>query len=620
MDPLDLVIFFGSLVAVMVIGLVAGRKEETSEDYYLAGRQIRWWGVAASIFGSNVSANHLVGFVGAGFAIGFAQSHYELGAIVGLMLLAYGFLPVYRKLNVYTLSEYLGQRFDERSRAVYAVFMILIMVVVQMVGGLYIGSRSMIRLLEGTPLEPGYATGVLLLATLAAVYTILGGLKAVIWTDILQSILLLSAAVLVALLTFSQQEVGGWIGLVQLEAAVPAAEQRLHLYLPSTHKDLPWSGVLTGLMCLHFFYWGTNQFIVQRTLAARSDSEARLGIIAAGFFKLGIPFFSIATGIAAFYMLQERLPGETIDQDVVFVELMKLTVAPLGAGLVGLIAAGLIGAILSSVDSMMNSSATIFSIDIYKRYIDPGADDRRLIAVGRLSIVAFVALAALLAIVTQDPKSKENFFLQIVDQQSHLVPGLLVAFALGMFWRGATATGAFAAILAGPICSLVIQFTYNRFLGTREAFGETLGAQLNMLHRVAVAVIVSGLVLVVVSLMTRRDPEKEKLTWVELGNHRPADLWMLLGKIAGTIVVYIVLAVGMVSANVPWLQPRHAALVAAAWTLGMFIRSARAAVASRRASGEIPADEHPAMTYLKEDRVWAGVLLSLSAFMMFYFY
>ena len=217
LQPLDLVIFVGSLVAVMAVGLVAGRKEETSQDYFLAGRQVRWWGVAASIFGSNVSANHLVGFVGAGFAIGFAQSHYELGAIVGLMLLAYGFLPVFRKLNVYTLSEYLSRRFDERSRAVYAVFMLLIMVVVQMVGGLYIGSRSMIRLLEGTPLEPSYATGVLLLAAVAAVYTIQGGLKAVIWTDILQSVLLLSAAVLVAVLTFAQTEVGGWNGLMQLE-------------------------------------------------------------------------------------------------------------------------------------------------------------------------------------------------------------------------------------------------------------------------------------------------------------------------------------------------------------------------------------------------------------------
>jgi len=240
---IDLIIFFVALIGVMAVGLIAGRKEETSEDYFLAGRSIPWWGVAGSIFGSNVSANHMVGMMGIGFSIGFAQSHFELGAIFGLLALCFGFLPVYRKLRVYTLSEYLGRRFDDRSRLSYAVIMVIIMTVVQMVPALYIGSRSICVLIGGsaaeqveqppnalvgdlltdgeaddpsstvaTPQATGsvelvvnhtyYAWFIIALAVVSAGYTIFGGLKAVIWTDVIQSVMLLAAGIVVAVLTF----------------------------------------------------------------------------------------------------------------------------------------------------------------------------------------------------------------------------------------------------------------------------------------------------------------------------------------------------------------------------------------------------------------------------------
>ena len=347
----DLVVFFAALIAAMAIGLIAGRNEKTAEDYFLAGRKIPWWGVAGSIFGSNVSANHMVGMMGIGFSVGFAQTHFELGAIAGLMLLCYGFLPVYRKLRIYTLSEYLGRRYDDRSRVAYAVIMVIIMAVVQMVPALYIGARSICVLLEGeavervevggapleagvapppaaqndaegqqaAPLAPGsrstvkvnrsyYALFVIALAVIAASYTVFGGLKAVVWTDVIQSVLLLAAGILVAILTFS--ELGGWGAMMELDRA---GADKMHLYLPSDHKDLPWTGVLSGLMVMHFFYWGTNQFIVQRALGARSDAEARLGIVAAGFLKMLIPFFAIGTGVAAFYLFRSELPNQVID-------------------------------------------------------------------------------------------------------------------------------------------------------------------------------------------------------------------------------------------------------------------------------------------------------------------
>ena len=407
----DLIIFFGSLIAVMGMGLWVGRKEDSSEDYFLAGRNTRWWGVAGSIFGSNVSANHIVGMMGVGFAVGFAQSHFEITAIAGLLMLCYFFLPVYRKLNVYTLSDYLSRRYDDRSRFSYALIMVIIMVVIQMVPGFYIGSRSINILLQGDTgrkavaeavaapdgklseikilhggeaygtapkvlinnkevdfleaslldgqvekvvmntsapeayqglplsisfsggnlenpaISPGdvdpfnYQLGILIMALITGAYVIIGGLKAVIITDVIQSVLLLLAGLLVAFITFSQPEIGGWVSLMDRDLG-PEGVERFHLYNASNHPALPWTGVLSGLMVLHFYYWGTNQFIVQRALSATTDKEAKMGIIAAGFFKLLIPFFSIGTGIAAFYLFKDR--NLEVAQDAVFIKLLTL--------------------------------------------------------------------------------------------------------------------------------------------------------------------------------------------------------------------------------------------------------------------------------------------------------
>ena len=637
---LDTVVFLVALVGVMAIGLYAGRKEDTAEDYFLAGRTVRWWGVAGSIFGSNVSANHLVGFVGAGFAFGFAHSHFELGAIAGLMLLCYGLLPVYRKLRLYTLSEYLGRRYNDGTRLIYALMMILVMVVFQMVAGFYIGSRSMQVLLEGTPLELSYSWGVMALAVVAAAYTIQGGLKAVIWTDVIQSLLLLAAAITVALLVFSQPEVGGWSGMMAIDSALPHAERKMRLYLETSHEELPWTGVLSGLLVAHFFYWGTNQFIVQRALSARSDAEGRRGIVAAGFLKLLIPFFSIATGVAAFYMLDERLGDHGIVQDVVFAELIRLVVSPLGFGLVGLIAAGLIGAILSSIDSMMNSAATIVTFDLYKRYVEPEASDRRLIWVGRLSIIVFMMLAAVMAITVIDPESEKNFFLVIVDQQSHVTPGLLVVFLLGVFWRRATGTGALVAIVAGPIFSVGLHLVYRHLLSGYESIAAVFGSELNTFHRLAVATVASAFVHVAVSLASSIDPEKSRLGWSELVGHDPRLLSRYGARLLATLGFYVVMAVSMVA---EFITPPAAGFLAAAWTLGIIVRGTREARARQRDSAsdtsdkqEVEAGRGAALAepvapgplaepvapgpLLADDRLWAGVLCSLAIFMMFYFY
>ena len=687
----DLIIFFGSLLAVMGMGLWAGRKEDSSEDYFLAGRSTRWWGVAGSIFGSNVSANHIVGMMGVGFAVGFAQSHFEITAIAGLLMLCYFFLPVYRKLNVYTLSDYLSRRYDDRSRISYALIMVIIMVVIQMVPGFYIGSRSINILLQGdtgrkavaeaifsedgefsevkvlhggekygsapevlvnnekadfleatvgdgkvetvgvispppdslsAPLNisfaggnsenpeisPGdvdpfnYKLGILIMALVTGTYVILGGLKAVIITDVIQSVLLLLAGLLVAFITFSQPEIGGWANLIARDLGAEGVE-RFHLYNASNHPALPWTGVLSGLMILHFYYWGTNQFIVQRALSAVSDKEAKMGIIAAGFFKLLIPFFSIGTGIAAFYLFKDR--NLEVAQDAVFIKLLTELIAPIGFGLVGLIAAGMIGAILSSLDSMMNSAATIMTFDLYKKYISPEADDRKLISIGRVWIITFIVLAGFITIYTMDPNSKDSFFLHVAKHQGNLIAGVVVAFFLGMCWKRATAAGGVAAIIAGVIFSYSIPVLYGNMAEGNQILIDLFGEKLNFMHGAFLSAILSILVHILVSLKTQPDQEKGKLTWTGLQIFSPQELSVFVKTLLFCVAVYATLAILVVIGTI---SPTIAALIGSVWTFGCFYISA-----SRKS-------KQAGVAVYQEDRFWAGGLAGCAIFMLFYFF
>lgn len=627
MDPgqqllshLDYVIFFGSLILVMIIGLWAGRKEDTAQDFYLAGKDARWWGVAGSIFGSNVSANHIVGMMAVGFSLGFVESHFEITAIAGLLLLCYFFLPVYRKLNIYTLSEYLSRRYDDRSRVAYAVIMITIIVVVMMVPAFYIGSRTLNILLvdqsiiqqaldaaaAGNPTRiqidhSTYILGILIMAVVAGSYTIFGGLKAVIVTDVIQSVFMLVGAGIVAYLTFGQPEIGGWAGMRALDAD---GKDLMHLYLPMDHPKRPWTGMLSGLLILHFYYWSANQFIVQRALAARSDREARVGIVTAGFFKLFIPFMSIGTGVAAYYFFQSKMPGVPLDDDTAFPLLMREVVAPVGWGLTGLVAAGLIGAILSSVDSMLNSAATLVTFDIYKRFINPEASEKKLIQMGRICITLFVIGSAILTIFIFDPNTKTAFFTYVASHQSRLIAGLVVAFGMGMLWKRATAAGAFAAIITSLIVSYGFPPVYAKFLGSSETISAWLGPQLNFLHAVFLAAICATIVHVLVSMMTQPNEAKGQLTWHGLGLISKKQLRIIGIRILLSIIVFAVLGALMAKST---LQPNTAAFLGAGWTLGVIFYAVRQ---SPRKSDETGLD----------DRYLAGVLAACAVFVLFYFY
>ncbi|MED5382045.1 MAG: sodium/solute symporter [Verrucomicrobiota bacterium] len=777
LSTIDFVIFFGSLLAIMAVGLWVGRREESSKDYFLAGRNARWWGVAGSIFGSNVSANHMVGMMGVGFAVGFAQSHFEITAIAGLLMLCYLLLPVYRKLNIYTLSEYLSRRYDDRSRVAYSVIMISIIVFVMTVPAFYIGSRSINYLLQGdtgqaavavakvensavqavvianagrgyaesptvavaapvqsdgtaavakailgegviaavkvkamgsgygtnappavtltkgeaalqavvkegkvvgieivdggsgfevaqapeiviappasgtaatayaavvqkgirrielvnggsgyeTPpmvaitggsakagLSPGdidplyYILGILGMALITGTYTVIGGLRAVIVTDVIQSILMLIGGLLLAYFMFT--EIGGWSAMVAADASQNGGLERLHLYNPANHPALPWSGVITGLMVLHFYYWGANQFIVQRALAAKSDKEARTGIITAGFLKLLIPFFSVGCGIAAWYYYSNR--AQIVAQDAVFMQLLGDLVQPVGYGLVGLVAAGVFGAILSSIDSMLNSGATLVTFDLYKRYVNPGADDKKLIKVGRFWVLFFLLMAAFVTILTADPNSKDSFFLQIANHQSKLIAGVVVAFFLGLLWKGATATGGIVAIVSGVLFSYSIPWLYPMVAG--EGLTRVFGEELNFMHSVFVAAILSLILHIVVSRLTRNpDAEQNQAghTWIGLGIFSRASFNNFAAKLCATLVVFAVFGLLMWRG---FASPLVAALITATWTWLMFLDATLKTLLS-------PATKGRAHSLLREDKFWGGLLAACAVFMLFYF-
>ncbi|MBI3865760.1 MAG: sodium/solute symporter [Planctomycetia bacterium] len=501
LHALDLVVLVGSVIAVTIFGMYVGRKEEGTRDYFLAGKSVAWWAVAGSIFGTNISSHHMVGMMGAGLKEGFAQANFEFGAICGLLVLCYFFLPLYRRMGVYTLSEFLGRRYDDRSRLLYSITNIAFLLI-QMCGTLILGAVTVESLMQGTDYAISYSLAIWGLSLVAAAYTVFGGLKAVIYTDVVQSLLLMIGSAIIAVLAIWHPNVGGISGLLAKEP------EKFHVFFDAGHPELPWTGVLTGLMILHFYYWGTNQFMVQRALGAKTGWDGRMGIITAGFFKLLIPFLCIVPGMAAGYIL--TIDAET-QSDTAFAALTR-TLVPAGYGLAGLVMAGLVGGILSTIDSMMNSTATLYTFDIYQKYIRPDASEKRLIWVGRVAMTVLVAIAIWLSL--QFGETKGGIFNRMADYNAYLVPGVLVAFLAGILQKSVTPTGAVACIVAGPVSSVLLE----------QGAARLLDHQLQAFHRAALAAAASYAVLLLVSLATQRErsAEREQYLW-RTYRHNPSD-------------------------------------------------------------------------------------------------
>jgi SSS family solute:Na+ symporter len=493
----DTMVFAACILLLLAAGIFSVRRNSSASGYFMAERNLPWWSVAGSIFATNVSLSQIIGMLGIGYSIGFAQSHYELLAVPAILLLANVFVPVYRKKQVFTLSEFLGERYNETARWLYTLIIIAVIIIL-LVGGLYIGSRQLGLLLSDTSFQPSYIQGILIIALLSCLMIFSGGMHAVVVAENIITVLMVIAVVTVGVCTLYQPEIGGFTGLMKLDGSEEGMN-KMHLYLPSNHPDLPWTGVFSGLLVLHGFFWTTNQFEVQRVLAAKSDRDARIGAIVAGFLKLTIPFFSISAGVAAAYLFRLKFGmEEVVKPDDAFVFLLD-QVVPKGYGLIGLILAGFIGAIFSSIYSMLNSLSTVVAMDLYKRYINREAADYLLVRTGRMAVIVACLAGAFLAWWSFDPSSGGNFFLTLSRNTSYLKPGIVSAFFLGVFAGRIHPASAAVAILMAPLLSFGLEWVYEFRLSSIPFFSENFGLQLNFLHRVFIVFILCTAIQLVMS-------------------------------------------------------------------------------------------------------------------------
>jgi SSS family solute:Na+ symporter len=433
---LDITAFVLFIAFVIGVSLFASRKEETGEDYFLAGRRLTWWLIGFSLIASNISTEHFVGQAGRGFEIGLAIASYEWMAAVTLVIVAFFFLPHFLRYGIYTMPEFLEYRFDVTTRTIMATFMMTAYVLVALATVLYSGALA----LEAV-FGVGTTVGIWAIGMLAGLYTVYGGLKAVVWSDLIQGIALILGGILVTVLGF--QAVGG------VGAFVDLAGDKLHTVLPWDHPEMPWVAVfIGGLWIPNLFYWGLNQFITQRALGARSLRDGQRGIILAATIKLLIPFIIVFPGIMAAELYGSSITNPDQAYPVLIREILP-------AGLTGIMFAALFGAVMSSLDSMLNSAATIFTVDIYQRHIRKGAGaSRDLVRVGRIATGALVVIGCLWAPLVARAGS---VFEYIQMFWGFISPGIVVAFLFGLFWKKAPPVAASGAMLLGiPVYGLLL--------------------------------------------------------------------------------------------------------------------------------------------------------------------
>jgi len=448
-STLDLVIFVVYAVVVAAVGLWVSRQkkgtEKTTSDYFLASRSLTWWAIGASLIAANISAEHFIAMSGSGYAIGLAVACYEWVAAAVLLIVAKFFLPVFLKTGIYTMPQFLNQRYSRPVSTSLSVFWLLMYVFVNLTSVSYLGALALEKVL-GVPL----LYGIIGLSLFSALYSLYGGLKAVAWTDVIQVVFLIGGGLVTSFLALDR--VGDGNVMAGFSTLYENAHDHFHLIIEKgkfalpdgrdAFSDLPGVAVIFGSMWLtNTCFWGFNQYIIQRGLAAKSVREAQYGLAFAGFLKMIVPLLVVIPGICALVL------GANIEKsDEAYPWLLNNVVPP---GITGLAFAALFAAVVSSLSSIINSASTIFTMDIYKVYIKPDAGDRELVRVGRW--VAFIALAIATLIAPQFA-SLDQVYPIIQEYTGFIYPGVFLIFFLGIFWRQATSKAAlWTAILTLPV-------------------------------------------------------------------------------------------------------------------------------------------------------------------------
>ncbi|MEO0422954.1 MAG: sodium/solute symporter [Pseudomonadota bacterium] len=446
-----------TVVALYVIGLItlatlvsrqpAGERKN-SEDYFLAGRALPWWAVGASLIAANISAEQIIGMSGSGYVVGLAISSYEWMAAATLLLVGKYVLPIFLARGIHTMPQFLEQRFDARLKFVMSIFWLGLYTFVNLTSILWLGATAISTLTGTAP-----TVGLVLLALLAVAYSLYGGLKAVALTDIVQVVLLVGGGLLLTYLALNEVSAGAgwWTGLARLGEAAPEKFDMILSRDNPEYMNLPGLGVLIGGMwMMNISYWGFNQYIIQRALAAKDLREAQQGIVFAAFLKLLMPLIIVVPGIAMFVLAQDDPSGWQVTRpDAAYPTLMGL--AP--SGIRGLIFAALVAAIVSSLGSMMNSIATIFTLDIFRALRRDAVSEGTLVQVGRGA--SLIALLTALLVAQPLLGNFPQAFQYIQEFTGFFTPGICAIFLLGMFWPRATSTGALASAVSSLALSLL---------------------------------------------------------------------------------------------------------------------------------------------------------------------
>ncbi len=473
-STVDYLVFAVYIIGIVSLGLYVSRtkkgREKNSQDYFLASKSLTWWAIGASLIAANISAEQIIGMSGSGFASGLAIASYEWMAAFTLIIVGKFFLPIFIEKKIYTIPEFIEQRYNTTLKTILAVFWIFLFIFVNLTSVLFLGAKALDTIMgagDGSLIIPA----IIGLGFIAAAYSLYGGLSAVAWTDVIQVILLVLGGIITTIIALDAVTPDGGI-IAGLTHIYDKAGDKFHMILDKDNPEfsnLPGIAVLVGGMWVaNLYYWGFNQYIIQRTLAAKSLSEAQKGIAFAAFLKLIIPLIVVIPGIIAFIMYSQpegtaMIDGATqaftnadgtLNNDKAYPWLISNFVP---VGLKGVVVAALTAAIVSSLASMLNSTSTIFTMDIYKPYIKKGASERNLVSTGRIAAFSALIIASLVAPLL---KTVPQAFQYIQEYTGLVSPGILAVSLAGLFWKKINTRGAiWAAILSIPF-ALFLKFDF----------------------------------------------------------------------------------------------------------------------------------------------------------------
>ncbi|MBT3229756.1 MAG: sodium/solute symporter [Candidatus Marinimicrobia bacterium] len=492
----DYLVFITYAVTIVSVGLWVSRSKEghekNAEDYFLAGKSLPWWAIGASLIAANISAEQFIGMSGSGFSLGLAIASYEWMAALTLIIVGKYFLPIFIEKNIYTIPGFVEVRYSKNLKTILAVFWIGLFIFVNLTSVLFLGAKALDTIL-GTGNGDYIMHGILGLAFFAAAYSIWGGLSAVAWTDVIQVILLIVGGLVTSMIALNYVTPDGGV-FNGLSHIYNVAGDHFHMILKEGHpsfNNLPGIAVLVGGMWVaNLYYWGFNQYIIQRTFAAKSLKEAQKGIAFAAFLKLIIPLIVVIPGIVAYVMFTAPqgtsvIPGVSeafssangVNYDKAYPWLISQFVP---TGLQGLVLAALAAAIVSSLASMLNSTSTIFTMDIYRAYINTNASDKQTVKVGRITVLVALIIAVLVAPMLGS--IKEMF--QYIQEYTGLVsPGVLGVFIMGLFYKKSTNNGAIWGAVSSIPIALVLK----------------LGTSLPWMHQMMIVWVATMVIIAIVS-------------------------------------------------------------------------------------------------------------------------